>query len=117
MQTSKPNPKWPRRDLIRLWPLLLIMELVALCLAARHTASQSCLSCLQIGGAVSLTYFILRRLWGQHRAHGVATLLTAAPLLAAMRVLPWRLEAGYFLLLALGLALIILNRHRFIRRL
>ena len=113
MSPSKPRKKWPRRDLIRLWPWLLMFEVVLLCLFRREPSIPACFSLLELGGMVWMIFLILRRTWGHHRAHLMATLLTPAPWLATLGVLPWGQWAGCFLLLMFGAALLYLHRRRF----
>jgi hypothetical protein len=111
---SKPCKKWPRRDLIRLWPWLLAFEVVLLCLFRRVHSIHTSFSFLELGTVVWMIFFILRRTWGHHRAHIAATLLSAAPLLASLGVLPWSQRMGSYALLIFGTVLLYLFRHRFL---
>lgn len=105
---SKHCKNWPRRDLIRLWPWLLAFEVVLLCLFRRRHS----FAAMELAATIWMAFFILRRTWGHHRAHIAATLLSAAPLLAALGVLPWSPWMGGCLILMFGAVLLYLFRQR-----
>ena len=97
-----------------LWPWLLAFEVVLLCLFRRVHSIHTSFSFLELGTVVWMIFFILRRTWGHHRAHIAATLLSAAPLLASLGVLPWSQRMGSYALLIFGTVLLYLFRHRFL---
>lgn len=88
---SSSAKKWPRRDLIRLWSLILPTELL-LCFLFSPVFSHP-LTVLSAWGSVWLLFRILRRRWGQHRAHQAACLtLPLFPLFALGLPMPnWEL--------------------------
>jgi hypothetical protein len=99
---------WPNRDLIRLWSLILPTELL-LCFLFSPFFSHP-LTVLSAWGSVWLLFRILRRRWGQHRAHGTASLmLFVFPLFALGLPLPnWE-----GCVTVLGLAALVVHHRRF----
>ena len=72
----RPIPQWPARDLIRLWPWLLPCVLVLVSARDGFGVGYSALaSAFSAWATVWMTFFIVRRLWGHHRAHAAATML------------------------------------------
>lgn len=65
----RPLPQWPVRDLIRLWPWLLPFVLAFI---FAHDGFRSVFSAW---ATVWMSFFIVRRLWGHHRAHSIAMML------------------------------------------
>lgn len=72
----RPVPQWPVRDLIRLWPWLLPFVLVLIFIHDGFRGGLSTVvTVLSAWATVWMTFFIVRRLWGHHRAHSIATML------------------------------------------
>lgn len=69
-------PQWPARDLIRLWSWLLPFVLVLVTARDGFGVGYIALvSAISAWATVWMTFFIVRRLWGHHRAHAAATML------------------------------------------
>ncbi len=110
---SKPCKQWSHQDLIRLWLWLLTFEVALLFLFRCEHSIPTCLSFLELGTAAWMIFLILRQTWGHHRAHRFGTLLTTAPLLTDLGMLPRSPLMGGYVLLIFGTVLLYLFRHRF----
>lgn len=69
-------PQWPARDLIRLWCWLLPFVLVLVTARDGFGVGYTALAyTFSAWATVWMIFFIVRRLWGHHRAHATATML------------------------------------------
>ncbi len=93
------RPKWPCRDIIRLWCWMLPFELLLLFMPSH--GFHDLLTPLAAWGSIWMLFILLRRLWGYHRAHGMASLMLIVMPFSAFGYLPWLQWRLCFLPLAL----------------